>query len=365
MYLYTGMADLAIRGDKTLVEACDRLYNNVVSKQMHLTAAIGSNARGEAFTCDYDLPPDSVYAETCASIGLMMFTERMYKLHGKALYIDTMEQALYNTVLAGISLSGREFFYVNPLETHPKSRYQNPDLSHVRNTRQPWFDCACCPPNLARTMLSLGHYAYDADDASVTVKLYMSGEIKYADRLVKVKTGYPYEGKVCIEATGGKFALRLRSPGFAPICRATVNGEAVTLDFVDGWLVLDREWSGDNVELCLELEPRMMYAHPAVRHLRGKTAMTVGPLVYCAEGEDVGWHSLKPGTEFYRVDTPAGLPEGTVAFKSKSYKQVTKCDCLYRTSAPEYEESELVFIPYHLWGNKGEDEMTVFFLIKQ
>jgi len=361
MYLYTAMADLALKGDPELEQACLTLYENVVNTQMHIIGAVGSAARGEAFTNDYDLPPDSVYGETCASIGLMMFTQRLYQLHGKAAYLDTMERALYNTVLAGISLSGREFFYVNPLETHPDHLYCNPDLAHVRIQRQSWFACACCPPNLARAVLSLGDYAYDACDQGITLKLYVSGQLQHGTRQVQVTTGYPYEGQVQVVATGGTYKLRLRSPQHAPITALTIDGQAQELHLTEGWLVLERDWQGETVLIYLDIRPKVYFPHGAARHLRGRLAVQAGPLVYCAEGRGVGLHGINEKTTFTPTAAPVGLPEGVVAYTVATTKQVIQGGELYATSPPTYEESQLLLLPYHLWGNLGEYEMTVYF----
>jgi DUF1680 family protein len=361
MYLYTAMADLAVMGDEKLGEACDKLYHNVRDMQMHLTGAVGSSAKGEAFTCDYDLPPDTVYGETCASIGRMMFCERMYRLRGDAEYIDTCERALYNSVLSGISLSGKEFFYVNPLETHPGYYYQNPELEHVDLPRRPWFGCACCPPNLARTVLSLGNYAFDADEDQVTVKLYVSGEIRHGGKSVKIETRYPYGGEVRLTPSGGRFKLLLRCPAHAPITGAKVNGVAIPVSVDKGWLIIEREWNGESVELSLDTAPKLIFANPAARHLRGRCAVQAGPLVYCAEGKGVGLHKFTADSKFAPCAVPNGLPDGAIAFKADVLKQVYDEGALYTSSPPAYEQAELVLIPYFMWGNLGELEMTVFF----
>jgi DUF1680 family protein len=289
----------------------------------------------------------------------------MYKLHDDATYFDTMEQALYNTVLAGISLSGREFFYVNPLETHPKYMYQNPDLRHVKTSRQPWFACACCPPNLARTVLSLSNYAIDATDDCITLKLFISGEYQEGSKKVRISTSYPYTQGVKIEATGGRFKLRLRSPGHAPLVEVKLNGESMPITLEKGWLTFERDWQGDSIELTLNVAPKLVYPHPKARHLHGRCAVVAGPLVYCAEGDEIGWHMLKQDTEFTLVEKPTGLPQECIAYGVKALKLQSVDECLYSYEPPHFEEASVVLIPYHLWGNRGFDEMTVFFMVKQ
>ena len=152
VYMATGMADVAAEtNDKGLLEACRRLWSNIVSRRMYITGGIGSMAQGEAFSLDYDLPNDTVYAETCASIGLIFFANRMLQIESNSEYADVMERALYNTVIGGMSQDGTKFFYVNPLEVYPHACGKNKNYDHVKPERQGWFGCACCPPNVAET----------------------------------------------------------------------------------------------------------------------------------------------------------------------------------------------------------------------
>lgn len=156
VYMCTAMADLArLTGDEGLKAACERLWSNTTGKQMYITGGIGSTHLGEAFTFDYDLPNDSVYAETCASIGLIFWARRMLQLEVKSEYADVLERALYNNVLGSMSMDGKHFFYVNPLEVWPEASLKNPDKHHVKPIRQKWFGCSCCPPNVARLLGSL------------------------------------------------------------------------------------------------------------------------------------------------------------------------------------------------------------------
>lgn len=173
------VADVAAEsGDESLKEACERLWNNTANKRMYITGSIGSSAKEEAFTGDYDLPGDTAYAETCASIGLIFWAKRMFQIKPDSKYADVLERALYNTVISGMSLDGQRFFYVNPLEADPELHKVNPNYAHVRTRRQGWFGCACCPPNIARLLASLDQYVYTADEAASTlyVQLYIGGE---------------------------------------------------------------------------------------------------------------------------------------------------------------------------------------------
>lgn len=160
VYLMAGVAHLArLSQDEDKRQTCLRLWNNMAQRQLYITGGIGSQSSGEAFSSDYDLPNDTVYAESCASIGLMMFARRMLEMEVDSRYADVMERALYNTVLGGMALDGKHFFYVNPLEVHPKTLTFNHIYDHVKPVRQRWFGCACCPPNIARVLTSLGHYS--------------------------------------------------------------------------------------------------------------------------------------------------------------------------------------------------------------
>ena len=157
-----------------MAAACQRLYENIVKKRMYITGGIGSSGTLERFTADYDLPNDRMYCESCASVGLMMFAQRMASLTGEAVYYDVVERALCNTVLGGISKEGKRYFYVNPLEVWPQNCLASTSMAHVKPVRQKWFGCACCPPNIARTLASLGQYIYAQSEDSLYVNQFIS-----------------------------------------------------------------------------------------------------------------------------------------------------------------------------------------------
>ena len=156
MYLYSGMADVArLCGDQAMEAACDRLWDNVTREKMYVTGGVGATHMGEAFSFNYDLPNDTAYSETCAAIGLVFWARRMLQLKPRGKYGDVMELALYNTVLAGMALDGRSFFYVNPLEVVPEACHKDSRKGHVKTLRQKWFGCACCPSGQFRSRLCL------------------------------------------------------------------------------------------------------------------------------------------------------------------------------------------------------------------
>jgi len=364
-YMYCAMADLAAElGDPELSKACSTLYNDIVKKKMYITGAIGSSSIGERFTGPYDLPNDLIYGETCASVGLMMFCQRMNALHSDAQYADTMELALYNTVLAGMSLSGTEFYYVNPLESDPKRIAENPDYKHVKPVRQKWFDCSCCPTNISRTVMGLGGYIYAKSSEGLYVNLYCSGSAKDGERCITVKTDYPYGGETSIVAKGGSYKLFLRCPQWAPILSVEIDGQQQAFKLKSGYIALERDWSGQTVKLSFDMNPKLIYTSPEVQNNNGMAAVMRGPLVYCLEEVDngrlLGAILLPHDASLQESTLPDGLPEVAIALESKAFRYVSKEGRLHSTIHPEIEKAKLKWIPYYLWANRGENEMRVY-----
>lgn len=298
VYMYTAMADLALHGgDEELLAACRRLWSNIVNKQLYITGGIGSTHHGEAFTFDYDLPNDTNYSETCASIGLIFFARRMLQLEAKGEYGDVMERALYNTVTAGIAGDGKHYFYVNPMEVWPQASRGNPGKHHIKPVRQKWYGCACCPPNVARMLSSLGHYIFTAGDDTLYTHLYIGNETSavLAGREVKLKleSGLPWKGSArlaVVEANGtGPFTLALRVPAWSKRSTFTLNGEPAVPELKDGYAYFTRDWQpGDELAVELDMTPQRVYAHPELRANAGRVALQRGPLVYCFEEADNG-----------------------------------------------------------------------------
>ena len=378
VYLYTAMADLAAEtGDGELAETCRALWANITQRRMYVTGAIGSQAFGERFTFDYDLPNDTVYAETCASIGLIFFAHRMLRLGMKGEYADVLERALYNTVLAGMAQDGRHFFYVNPLEVWPEASQENQTRQHVLVTRPPWFGCACCPPNVARLLSSLGQYVYTVQGDTVFTHLYVGSTVKAAigskTAVLHQITDYPMEGhtKLVVEAgIGGIFTVALRLPGWCAAPELLVNGQSIELPPVvrDGYAYLERAWkAGDTVELVLPMEPRRIRANPAVRADIGRVAIQRGPLVYCLEQADNGANlqaltlPAAAALHAWRDDGFFGGADRISAHGFRvSAKEGDEAPLYAADAAPQAEEAELQFIPYHLWANREPGEMLVW-----
>ena len=377
VYLYSGMADVAYETrDSELFSACKTLWDNIVNKQMYVTGAIGSMSFGEAFSFDYDLPNDTVYAETCAAIGLMFFAQRMLRWETNRIYSDVMELALYNSVLSGISLDGKSFFYVNPLEVWPEACEKNKTKSHVKVTRQPWFGCACCPPNIARLLMSLGSYIYSTKDEEIDIHLYMSSQsvIDIKDNPVSIsqKTDYPWDGNVTIEVSPQRetlIAINLRIPGWCKKAQININGIPYDGEQMNshGYVKIERIWKkGDTIELNLDMPVKRIKAHPSVRENVGKVAIKRGPLVYCAEQADNGsdLHNIVlPKESDFEGCFENDFLGGAYIIKANA----KRIDSNGWTKSLYADDSEIVtipgtikLIPYYLWANRDPGEMIVW-----
>lgn len=379
VYMLAGMADVAARkNDQEMLDACLRLWNNIVSRQMYITGGIGSMVHGEAFSYDYDLPNDTVYAETCASIGLIFVARRMLQIKQDAQFADVMERALYNTVIAGMSRDGKQFFYVNPLEVNPKScGGKNKNYDHVKPVRQEWFGCACCPPNIARLLSSLGSYIYSVQGDTIYHHLYIGGEAKLkvngTNVMLKQETRYPWQGDIKIEVTPEKtrhFAVALRIPHWCGgNASVRVNGQPIpadSLEVVNGYAVIKREWRpSDVIALSLEMPVMKVHSHPAVQANAGRVAIQRGPLVYCLEEADNGkhLHQLVLPKEAGLSLLEEELLGGMVAIEADALRlnEETWDGALYsERELPDYRPVKAKFIPYYAWANRGEGEMRVW-----
>lgn len=395
VYLYSGMADIArLTGDDSLLAACDTLWDNIANKKMYITGGIGSTNHGEAFTYAYDLPNDMAYAETCASIGLVFFARRMLQIKPEARYANVMERALFNGVLSGMALDGKSFFYVNPLEVLPEACRRDERKFHVKSIRQKWFGCACCPPNIARLVSSIASYACTENNDTLFVHLYMGCELKKKvgekEVSVQITSGFPYAGKVTLTVncdTPTEMTLALRLPDWAKEC--VVNGVSTTNEALcggeaspvleaikktagiscakvsDGYLYLSGTWSGSSeIKLDFPMAVRIMAANPSVREDAGKVAVTCGPMVYCLEeadnGTDLHLLRLDCANPDFKVNPGAIL--GAPSITANGYKgKNTAGEGLYHVYQPEKPtECQLTFLPYYMWNNRGEGEMTVW-----
>lgn len=376
VYLMTGLAHIArMTQDEEKRQTCLRIWNNMVQRRMYITGGIGSQGIGEAFTSDYDLPNDTAYGESCASIGLMMFARRMLEMEGDAHYADVMERAFYNTVLGGMALDGKHFFYVNPLETHPKSIPHNHIYDHIKPVRQRWFGCACCPPNIARTLVAIGHYLFTPRQDALFINFYAGSEAQFTvnDRTLalKIEGNYPWDEQVTIRFSQPQtveHTLALRLPEWCESPQVKVNGEAAQGKTIKGYLHLHRQWQeGDVITLQLPMTIRRVYANSRVRHNAGKVAIQRGPLVYCLEEADNGaeLHNLSlPKTSAFREIQGVGVLKGKVLLQAEGLRVPTALEekPLYSFDNRQTvaEKQTLTFIPWFSWANRGEGEMRIW-----
>ena len=370
VYLYTAMADLAREsGDPTLKTACETLWKSITEKRMYVTGGIGSTVLGEAFTVDYDLPGDTAYAETCASIGLIFFARRMLELDPKGQYGDVMERALYNTVLAGMALDGRRFFYVNPLEVVPGISGEAATQRHALPQRPQWYACACCPPNVARLLTSIGSYAYTAGENALFAHLYLEGTVDSGlGWSLTCETGYPHGGEVHYTYHGPEqeTTLALRIPGWSRRTSLQVNGQEADLSALtkEGYAYLNRAFrEGDQITLTLDMAPQWVTASAKVPALSNRAAVQRGPLVYCAEGVDNGGQVL--GLSFAREGALTQEPfdpkllGGVAPVTAQGWRQ-REPGALYAYGMAPLEPAQIRLVPYYAWGNRGLTQMRVW-----
>ena len=372
LYLYSALADIARENkDKALLEVCGRLWESVYRRQTYVTGGIGSSSHNEGFTFDYDLPNESAYAETCAAIASVFWNHRLLQLHRDNRHADEMERALYNGVLSGVSADGRSFFYVNPLEMHADE--VKPDDPYHKSHRVGWFGCACCPPNLARLLASLGQYIYSESDNEIAVHLYVQGgaELRVAGKAVQLRqeTEYPWKGKIRIGVelpSPAEFCLSLRLPGWCREADLLLNGKPAPVPVEQGYICLRRRWSrGDRVELHLPMRIERVHGHPNVRANAGKIALQRGPIVYCVESIDVGVPVssliLPRGGEFLAIYEKQ-LFGGTTTIQGEALtaSEAGWDERLYRFESDALTSTHFKAIPYCVWGNRGATEMAVW-----
>ncbi len=372
VYLYTGMADFAAStGDESLKQACRILWNNITQKRMYVTGAIGSAYEGEAFTKDYHLPNDSAYAETCAAVGLIFFGRRMLKIEKNSIYSDTIERALYNGVLPGMQLDGTKFFYVNPLEVVPGHSGEAISLKHALPQRPEWFACACCPPNAARLIESIGQYTWEVSDKTVFSHLFISSSLlvkDIADGIVHLKTMYPYDDTLTYtfepKDSSVDIDLAIRLPFWSPSVTIKRNGKLAEYTEKSGYAFISGPFTTeDTITMTFDMSIRRIYANNNIPSDTGKVAFSRGPLIYCAEGVDNNGTILdvqinkdsEPVAEKY----DDSLLNGIVPVKVGGFR-VKKDECLYSFKKPVLEPCTITLIPYYAWGNRGLTQMRVW-----
>lgn len=333
MYLYSAMADLAGElKDEGLLNACKTLWNDVTERQMYVTGGVGASGILERFTTDYDLSNEMAYAESCASIGLMLFGLRMNRVTRQAQYFDPVERALYNTVLASVALDGKSFFYVNPLEVWPKACMPYTSKEHVKPVRQPWFSCACCPPNVARTFASLGQYIWAQDSQRVYLNLFISSTVKAKNgAILKLETEFPM-GNVLKITSDQVLELAVRIPGYGKNFRANVSYRKE-----NGYGVFELE-AGKELEIQFDAPACFIRANPEVRACSGKVCIQRGPVVYCLEEIDNGSNlsALSVDTAVSPGERESDIPGGLMITASGKRRRAWTDDKLYGEIPSQY-----------------------------
>lgn len=422
VYLYSGMADIArITGDEEMFAACERLWNSIVKEKLYITGGVGGTHLGEAFSFPYDLPNDTAYSETCAAIGLAFFARRLLEIKADAKYADVMEMALYNTVLSGMALDGKSFFYVNPLEVVPEACHKDSRKAHVKPVRQKWFGCACCPPNIARLVSSVGAYAYTEKEDVLWTHLYMGSvltkRVGEQELDLQMDTQVPWDGsaRMSIHAKEPvKCTLAYRIPGWsgngevsvscggtekkaswtAQLQKKAAAGTLTGIDAAeqdmtvsdspnaefsikDGYVYVTAIWQdGDSITLDFQMQVHMKAARPEVREDIGKVAFTRGPITYCMEEADNGrnLHLYKADTDRIgrecqgvAVERTEELGHPMTVLKVPGLRQMQEESLgsgLYEDYTLCEEAVTLTFVPYYAWNNRGEGEMSVWIRVK-
>jgi len=365
LYLNCGATDIFIEtGDKTIFEALMRLWNNFVNCKMYVTGAAGSRYISESFGENYELPNTKAYAETCAAIANVMWNWRMLLATGDAKFADIMELALYNAVLSGISLDGTRYFYVNPLADRGKTR------------RQPWFPCACCPPNIARLLASLPGYFYSVSEEGVWIHLYASSsqKISYEGKAVEIvqKTNYPWDGTVDVTLSmveGIEFSLFLRIPGWCSRALAKFEDKEVNLK-PGTYAEFRKKWGpGEKITLSFEMPVKLLVAHPHVTNDFHRVTIKRGPLVYCLEREDCPdadvWNLILRDENEFTTEYRKDLLGGVVVLKNKALVVDENAwkERLYQESEEtvlKEKKVEATGIPYYVWANRTPGSMIVW-----
>ena len=373
MYYFTAITDMAaLTGNKDYLKTMKTLWEDVVYRNMYVTGGIGQTRRGEGFTADYDLPNGSAYCETCASVGMVFWNQRMGELTGESQYIDVLEKSLYNGALDGISLHGDRFFYDNPLSSVGKIE------------RREWFGTACCPSNIARLISSLGNYIYGYSDNGIWINLFISNKatipVKGQNVKIQIETTYPWNGNVKMTVEPAKkkqeFELRIRIPGWVKgeaspgglyrfyepqtqTCSLLVNGKTVSYTQENGYAVVKRSWNpGDAVEWVMPMNVLKVVSKDEVKNDHNRMAFQRGPLIYCVESPDNGnvWNLIVPRDAKTTAAEGQVLTEKIVALDIEA-KSVNP---LPNGTNVEMSNKLIKAIPYYTWCNRGIPQMQVW-----
>ncbi len=374
VYLLIGVAEVAREtGDETLRTVCDNMWKNITRRQMYITGAVGQTAFGEAFTFDFDLPNDTVYGETCASIAMFFLCQSMIRLRPLGEYGDVMDKMLYNGTISGMNLEGDRFFYVNPLECIPERSKKSQIIAHIKPERQKWFGCACCPPNLARMIANLPSSVFTAEKNTLYANLFTCCDVKTklegGSVSLSADTRYPLDGvmKFEIKESFDGFVLALRLPRWVRSYTLTVNGASPETVMDEGYLYINDLKKGDVILYDLQMPVSTVSANPRVSQDAGLVAVKRGPMVYCLEEKDNGDMlsnlSIDPENGFeaeFKQDKLGGIVEISCPAKRISLNGWDEYELYAQDRKPVCEDCMARFVPYYAWNNRGKGEMRVW-----
>ena len=391
-YLYAGVADLYLEsGEEQLKKNLDSIWEDIVTRKMYITGACGAlydgtSPDGTDYTPDnvqkvhqsygrpYQLPHSTAHNETCANIGNLFFNWRMFTATGEAKYTDIVENCLYNSILSGISLDGKKYFYTNPLRISKDLPY----TLRWPKKRTEYISCFCCPPNTLRTLCEAQDYAYSIEKGGVYVNLYGGNTLNtniegVGEITLTQKTDYPWDGAVniSVDKLKGKkqFEIKLRVPDWCTEgAKITVNGEEQNIEAKAGtYATVNRTWKkGDVVSINMPMRTRIVEANPLVEESRGQVAVQRGPIVYCLESNDLGGLSIDDIAIPLDVKfTPVDMTIDGSRIKALEGEVINRSEAswkgqLYREATAKKQMVKVRLIPYYAWGNRGKSEMTVW-----
>ena len=391
-YLYAGVADLYLEtGEEQLMKNLESIWNDIVTRKMYITGGCGAlydgtSPDGTDYTPDnvqkvhqsygrpYQLPHSTAHNETCANIGNLFFNWRMFSATGEAKYIDIVETCLYNSILSGISLDGKRYFYTNPMRLSKDLPY----TLRWPKERTEYISCFCCPPNTLRTLCEAQDYAYSIEKNGIYVNLYGDntlntkiegiGEIELTQ-----KTDYPWDGAVniSVDKLKGKkeFEMKLRVPEWCTEgAKITVNGKDIDVEAKAGtYATVNRQWKkGDVVCINMPMRTRLVEANPLVEESRGQVAVQRGPVVYCLESNDLNGVSIDDiAIPLDAKFTPVDMTIDGSHIKALEGEVINRAEAswkgqLYREVTTKKNTVKVRLIPYYAWGNRGKSEMTVW-----
>ena len=374
VYMYSGMTDVAKEtNDKNLKKACKKLWENLTQKRMYITGGIGPTHHNEGFTFDYDLPNETAYSETCASIALANWAHRMFHMEPDSQYIDVLEKTIYNGIISGLNLKGNRFFYSNRLAALPKEIEANPHGFNLE--RQPWFDVACCPTNIVRFLPSIPGFIYSKNKNGVSINLYIQSEVKVdingKEVTINQKNSQPWDDKCLIEvdnASDKDLSLFLRIPQWSNKIKVKLNNKKQTPKVTKGYMSLTIPMNKKStLEVDLGMEINIVQANPNVRQNFGKQAFQRGPIVYCMEEIDNGADLHKISVVKKSLKPKRGLLNNYnyifISGQGEMVKDVGWNKKLYSIDhLNTFKNKKIKLIPYFLWANRKVGEMKVWFV---